>query len=115
MSAVADGKKGFDVKQLIRDAANHAVNYLAALPEKRVFPSLSTLEGLARFSRPLQDQPLDPAEVLDELNAVGSPAAVAGAGGRYFGFVVGSSLPAALAANILAAAWDQNAVLEISS
>ena len=115
MNVVADGKRECDVKQLIRDAANHAANYVAALPEKRVFPSPSALEDLARFSRPLQDQPLDPAEVLDELNAVGSPAAVASAGRRYFGFVVGGSLPAALAANILAAAWDQNAVLEISS
>jgi glutamate/tyrosine decarboxylase-like PLP-dependent enzyme len=115
MSAVADRKKEFDVKQLISDAANRAADYLAALPERRVSPSRSSLEGLASFSRPLQDQPLDPADVLDELNAVGSPAAVASAGGRYFGFVVGGSLPAALAAHILAAAWDQNAVVEISA
>jgi len=115
VNVVVDGKRECDVKQLIRDAGNHAANYVAALPEKRVFPSPSALEHLARLSRPLQDQPLDPAEVLDELNAVGSPAAVASAGRRYFGFVVGGSLPAALAANILAAAWDQNAVLEISS
>jgi glutamate/tyrosine decarboxylase-like PLP-dependent enzyme len=56
-----------------------------------------------------------PAEVLEELDTIGSPATVASAGGRFFGFVTGGSLPAALAANILAAAWDQNAVLEISS
>ena len=115
MSAAAAGKKEFDVTQLIRDAANHAANYLAALPDKRVSPSHSALKGLARFSIPLQDQPLNPAEVLDELDTIGSPAAVACAGGRYFGFVIGGSLPAALAVNILAGAWDQNAVLEIAS
>jgi glutamate/tyrosine decarboxylase-like PLP-dependent enzyme len=55
------------------------------------------------------------ADVLEELDTIGSPATVANAGGRYFGFVIGGSLPAALAANILAAAWDQNAVLEVTS
>lgn len=50
-------------------------------------------------------------EVLEELDRLGSPATVASAGGRCFGFVTGRSLPAALAANVLATAWDQNAVL----
>jgi glutamate/tyrosine decarboxylase-like PLP-dependent enzyme len=107
-------QKEIGVEPLVRDAANRAVRYLDALRERRVSPCPSALEGLGRFSRPLQDQPLDAAQVL-EARPIGSPAAVASAGGRYFGFVVGGSLPAALAANILAAAWDQNAVLEIAS
>jgi glutamate/tyrosine decarboxylase-like PLP-dependent enzyme len=108
-------QKEVGVEPLLRDAADRALRYLEALRERRVSPSPSALEGLGRFSRPLQDQPLDAAQVLEELDTIGSPAAVASAGGRYFGFVVGGSLPAALAANILAAAWDQNAVLEIAS
>ena len=103
------------VDALLRDAADRAVRYLGALDERRVSPSPSALEGLGRLAIPLQDQPLDAAEVLAELDALGSPATVASAGGRYFGFVTGGSLPAALAANILAAAWDQNAVLEVAS
>ena len=103
------------MKPLLRDAADRAVRYLEALDERRVSPSPSALEGLSRFSRPLQDQPLPAGEVLEELDTIGSPAAVGSAGGRFFGFVIGGSLPAALAANILAAAWDQNAGLEISS
>jgi len=103
------------VDMLIGDAANRAAEYLRSLPQRRVSPSPAALERLGRFLVPLQDQPLPAAEVLEELDTIGSPATVASAGGRYFGFVTGGSMPAALAANILAAAWDQNAVLEISS
>jgi len=103
------------VEPLLRDAATRAAQYLEALRERRVSPSSAALEGLGKLSRPLQDLPLNPAEVLAELDSIGSPATVASAGGRFFGFVIGGSLPAALAANVLAAAWDQNAVLEVSS
>jgi len=70
---------------------------------------------LGELFNPLQDQPIEAAKVLEELDSIGSPATVASAGGRFFGFVIGGSLPSALAANILAGAWDQNAGLEISS
>ncbi len=53
--------------------------------------------------------------MLAELDALGSPATVASTGGRYFGFVTGGALPATLAANMLAGAWDQNAGLELGS
>ena len=103
------------MEPLLRDAANRAVRYLDTLRERRVAPSPTALAALAIFSRPLQEHPLDPAEVLEELDTVGSAATVASAGGRYFGFVTGGSLPATVAASFLAAAWDQNAVLEIAS
>jgi glutamate/tyrosine decarboxylase-like PLP-dependent enzyme len=63
----------------------------------------------------LPEEPSDPADVLALLDDIGSPATVASAGGRYFGFVTGSSTPVTLCANWLAGAWNQNAGLVASS
>jgi hypothetical protein len=57
----------------------------------------------------------DTTDTIDLLHAYGSPATMASNGGRYFEFLVGGSHPAALAANWLASAWDQNAVLGATS
>jgi glutamate/tyrosine decarboxylase-like PLP-dependent enzyme len=85
-----------------------------SLPTRRVSPSREALERLSLLDVPLQDQPMDPRDVLAELDEIGSPATMATTGGRYFGFVVGGSLPAAMAANMLAGAWDQNAARVLS-
>ena len=100
---------------ILSEATRRAQRYLDGLPGRPVFPAPSALAALNGFATTLQEHPIEPAQVLHELDAIGSPATVASAGGRYFGFVIGGSLPAALAANVLAAAWDQNAVLEVAS
>jgi glutamate/tyrosine decarboxylase-like PLP-dependent enzyme len=100
---------------LLHDTADRAIRYLEALEHRSVQPSGAGLAGLARLQAPLPEGPREPADVLAQLDEIGSPATMASAGGRYFGFVIGGSLPAALAANWLATAWDQNAGLRVES
>ncbi len=100
---------------LLNDAASRASRYLDEIADRPVFPAPAALAGLKGFAIELQDEPRAPAMVLEELDALGSPATVASTGGRYFGFVTGGALPAAHAANMLAGAWDQNGGLELNS
>ncbi|HWK29422.1 MAG TPA: pyridoxal-dependent decarboxylase [Solirubrobacter sp.] len=90
---------------------HHAEAFLSSLPERRVghraAPDALRVE--------LTDDGVDPAQVLDELVAAADPGIVATAGPRYFGFVTGGVLPAALAADWMTSVWDQNAHLWIGS
>ena len=103
------------MEKLLFEAAKRADRYLKELETRQVSPSPKAIAGLKRLDVPLQDEPIDPLSVLSELDEFGSEATIASAGGRYFGFVIGGSLPASLAANILAGAWDQNGGLEATS
>ncbi|HEY7876695.1 MAG TPA: aminotransferase class V-fold PLP-dependent enzyme, partial [Gemmatimonadaceae bacterium] len=80
-----------------------------------VAPTPNAVARLAELDHALNDDPVPGAQVVRLLDQLGSPATMATAGPRFFGFVVGASLPAALAANWLAGAWDQNAGLVILS
>jgi glutamate/tyrosine decarboxylase-like PLP-dependent enzyme len=100
---------------LLSEVINRANRYLTELPARRVSPASDAVAGLKRLDVPLQYHHIEPAAVLAELDDIGSGATVASAGSRYFGFVTGGALPATMAANMLAAVWDQNAVLETAS
>ena len=102
-------------RTLLRDAADRGATYIEGLSSRSVAPSADAVAALARFDQPLPGHPRDPSSVLSDLDQFGSPATSASAGGRYFGFVIGATLPAALAANMLTSSWDQNSGLVVIS
>ncbi len=93
---------------LLRDTAERAIRYLDGLDSRPVQPTPAAVAALQGFHEPMPDRPTDPAKVIELLDRLGSPATMAMAGPRFFGFVIGGALPAPLAANWLASAWDQN-------
>ncbi len=93
-----------------RAAVAHAEAYLAAALGRAVAPGAEAMARLARFDEPLPARGLDALAIVERLAADGAPATMAQLGGRFFGLVNGSSLPAAIAARWLADTWDQNAV-----
>jgi glutamate/tyrosine decarboxylase-like PLP-dependent enzyme len=100
---------------LMADADKRAARYLGSVNTRRVFPDQAALNALSRFSEDLPDDGRPAEEGLALLDDVGSPATVTSNGPRYFGFVVGASLPAAAAADRLLGAWDQGATLYMTS
>lgn len=104
-----------DMKALLEETAARSARYLAAVGGMRVAPQPQDIARLEGLGGPLPQNPSDPKETLALLDDIGSPATVAATGGRYFGFVIGGALPAAVAANWLAGIWDQNAALSVMS
>lgn len=96
------------LRELLELTAHSAATYLEGIDERAVNAAASGPELRAALAKPLPEAPTDPARVVEELVEAADPGIVASAGGRYFGFVTGGSLPAALAADWLSSAWDQN-------
>ena len=99
---------GAGTAALLRDAAERGIRYIESLDERPVGPRSEAIRALARFDEPLPKGPEDAAKVLRMLDELGTPATMAMASGRFFGFVIGGALPVTVAASWLATAWDQN-------
>src|ERR1051326_6826593 len=102
-----------DTRDLLHRTADLAADFLDSLEDRPVFPRATADELRPRIDAHLPDEPADPARVVEELAAACDPGLVAMPSGRYFGFVIGGGLPAALAPDWLTSAWDQNAGLYV--
>lgn len=103
------------MSDLLNQTAQRAIQYQQTIDERRVFPSPDDLARLSIFDEATPQSPTDPQAVIKLLDEIGAPATVATTGKRYYGFVTGGILPAAMAANWLMSVWDQNGGLRILS
>jgi glutamate/tyrosine decarboxylase-like PLP-dependent enzyme len=99
------------VRDLLSAAAGHAAAYLESLPERPVAAARDAAAARAGVRDTLPDEPVDARTVLDELVEDAEPGIMAMGSPRFFGFVIGGTLPVALVADWMVAAWDQNAGL----
>ncbi|WP_164233787.1 pyridoxal phosphate-dependent decarboxylase family protein [Microbacterium hydrocarbonoxydans] len=98
-----------DDRERALDAAHRrATEFLGTLDDRPVWPRASLDDMMSVFGGPLPDEGADPAEVIHGIASQADPGLVAIPGGRFFGFVIGATHPAALAADWLVSAWDQN-------
>ena len=105
-----------NVRELLLAAANRAASYIDQLKAREVRAQRGAVDRLMRaLEGPLPSEPTRGHDILAFLDDYGSPATVASAGGRYFGFVTGGALPVTVAAQYLAAGWDQNCFSFVSS
>lgn len=113
MESKARGTQG--LVEAMQAAEQRARIYLEEIGLRKVYPTSAALAALARFREPFPDSPSRAIDVIRMLDEIGSPATVATTGGRYFGFVIGGTLPGSLAASRLGATWDQNCAFRVMS
>lgn len=96
---------------LLDEVRAHALDWLTGLPDRPVRPSADVKACLDALDRELPEHGEDARATLAALVAAVGPGLMASPGPRFFGWVTGGSVPAAMAADLMAVVWDQNAVL----
>lgn len=107
--------KDRETATLFERALQHGLDYLQTANEREVYPSEAALQQLEEFAEDFPSQSTPATAVVDTLHQYGSPATVTVSGGRYFGFVNGSYVPAGLAAKLIGDFWDQNTAMQVLS
>jgi glutamate/tyrosine decarboxylase-like PLP-dependent enzyme len=97
------------MRDLLRAAADHAADHLEGQADRPIRPDATAVELLRTLDLPLPEGPADARAVLDELARDAAPGLAGFGSPRFFGWVIGGALPAALSADWLVATWDQNA------
>lgn len=104
-----------EYQRALGHAAEHARAWLEALPSRAVRPSTTADQAAEAFGGPLPAAGMEPQEVIDFLARTAEPGLMAMQSGRFFGWVIGGTLPAAMAADWLVSAWDQNSGLRFAT
>lgn len=96
-------------------AMEHARTWLESVPDRRIAPEMGIEEILRSLAKELPRDGTDAVRVVDELARVVEPGLMAMGSGRFFGWVIGGTMPAAMAADWLVSAWDQNSGMRFST
>lgn len=96
-------------------ARSHSLDWLSSLPTRPIGPRTDADDVAAHTAGPLPEGSADPADVVDELAALAEPGLMGMPSGRFYGWVIGGTLPAALAADWMVSAWDQNSAIRYAT
>jgi glutamate/tyrosine decarboxylase-like PLP-dependent enzyme len=104
-----------EYKDVLDRATARSMEWIESIPDRPVAPRANVDAMKKAFARPLQDEAVDPVDVVEELATLAEPGLMAMPSGRFFGWVIGGTLPAALGADVLVSSWDQNAAMRYAS
>jgi glutamate/tyrosine decarboxylase-like PLP-dependent enzyme len=104
-----------EYRDALTRAEGHVLDWLESVDRRHVGPTATVEQLTTEFGGVLNDAPRDPGDVVDELARVAEPGLMAMPSGRFFGWVIGGTLPAALGADWMVSAWDQNAAMRLAT